>query len=226
MLAAAVYPFAVRRAGHPPEFATVAAALITACVWLLIALTPRDEGHSLWEIVRHVPGGTALRCVSRVYVTVYLFGTVGALVWLARMTAPLRPWPRAALLALIAGVVVFEQLGYEPPSFDKKDFYVIADRTAEQLRGAQAAYVVPRYTDTNGELLRGVYGDVLGMWAGLWANVPVVNGYSGRRPLGDYPVGLAVTDEELRTWLTGKFRGQLTIVDPEHPGATRVIVIE
>jgi hypothetical protein len=226
LMLAALYLSVARRPGRSPDFAAAAAAVITACVWVLIALTPRDEGHSLWEIVRHVPGGTALRCVSRVYVTVYLFGTLGALVWLARMTETLRPWPRAALLTLIAGVIVFEQLGYEPPSFDKKDFYAIADRTADRLRGAEAAYVVPRYTDTNGEHLRGVYGDVLGMWAGLRANVPVVNGYSGRWPSGDYPGGQVATDEELRAWLAGKFRGKLTIVDPEHPEATRVIVIE
>jgi len=228
MLAAAVHVFRRRdnpREARPPEFAAVAAGLFTAAVWVLLTVTPNHGGHSLWEIVRHVPGGGAIRCVSRVYVTVYLFGALAALVWLARVTEPLRPGVRALVLALVAAVIVWEQTGYDPPSFEKPDFYAIVDRTADRIRGAEAAYVIPAYTDTKGQPGLGPYGEVLGMWAGLRANVAVVDGYSGRWPAG-HPGLTAATDDMLRAWLGGKFRGRLTIVHPDDPGGPRVLEIE
>ena len=71
-------------------------------------------------------------------------------------------------------------------------------------------------------------GEVFAMWVGLKANVPVVNGYSGRVPGGDiYPgYGVVVTDDMLRKWFDGRFHGKVAIVDPENLNATRVVVIE
>jgi hypothetical protein len=205
-----------------------AAALITADAWLLFTLTPAHAGPSLWQLVRHIPGGGAIRCVSRVYVVVYLFGIIGALVWLNTVTLSARPWVRTLILSAIAAAVIFEQTGYEPHSFEKHDFYDIADRVGAQLEGADAGFIVREYTDTKGFISTGVYGDVLAMWAGLRANVPVVNGYSGRWPPGEtYPGGMALaSDEQLRKWLAGKFRGKVAIIHPDHPESRRVIVID
>jgi hypothetical protein len=229
MLAAGLHVlFAGLRKNSPPEFRLVAAGLLTALFWVAVTLTGEDGGHSIWEYLRYVPGGTAIRCVSRVYVTVYLFGTLAALVWLARVTEPLRPAVRAALLIPIAAACVAEQQGYDPPSFEKQDFYAIADRCAGEAKKGDIAYLVPHYTDTKGHTLSWVHGEVFAMWVGLKANVPVVNGYSGRVPGGDtYPAySLSVSDDMLRKWLAGRFRGKVAIVDPENLGATRVIEIE
>lgn len=228
VLAATVHLFTFGRKHRPPELALAAAAIITALVWAMLAFTPYNGGPTLWHVVRVIPGGGAIRNVARVYVVVYMFATLGAFVWLAAVTAGIRPWLRTALLSLIAAFIMYEQSGYNPPSFAKTDFYAIADRTAEQLRatGADAGYVVPRYTDTQGKLVYWLNGEVMGMWVGLLANVPVVNGYSGRGPSGDHPSCSPATDEQLRTWLAGKFRGRLAIVEPDRPEATRVIVIE
>ena len=65
MLAAGAYLFVVRKPDRPPEFALIGAGLITAVVWALLTLTLKQEGHSLWELVRFLPGATAIRCVSR-----------------------------------------------------------------------------------------------------------------------------------------------------------------
>ncbi|MBA4066180.1 MAG: hypothetical protein C0501_21190 [Isosphaera sp.] len=226
MLAATAHLLATAaRRGRPPEHGVILAALLAAGLWVVVTLRVGDT--SPWAVVRHAPGGHAIRCVSRVYVTVYLFGTLGAVVWLARVTGRLRPGVRAAALGAVAAWCVAEQVGYDPPSFDKADFYTVVDRAAAELRKGDIGYVVPRYTDTTGTKMETVYGEVLGMWAGLRANVPVVNGYSGRTPAGDYPwTGLPVPDADLRKWLAGKFRGRLVIVDPDDPAATRVIVIE
>ena len=216
----------IRRPNRPPEFALVAAGLLTAAIWALLTLTLEHEGRSLWELVRFVPGATALRCVSRVYVTVYLFGTLAALVWLARMTEPLGPVARFALLGLVAAVIIYEQTGYKPPSFEKPDFYHLVERDAERVRGSDVLYIQPVFTDTKGVKSDGVYGEVFAMWVGLRANVPVVNGYSGRMPPGPYPWASGVNDETLVKWLAGHFRGKLVLFTPDDVSATRVIVVE
>jgi hypothetical protein len=41
------------------------------------------------------------------------------------------------------------------------------------------------------------------MWAGLEANVPVVNGYSGRYPPGYPDWSRSMTDDELKDWMHG-----------------------
>lgn len=226
LLAAGACLFFIRRPNRPPEFALVAAGLITAAIWVLLTLTMKHEGRSLWELVRFLPGATAIRCVSRVYVTVYLFGTLAALVWLARMTEAMQPRARFALLSLIAAVLIYEQTGYKPPSFEKTDFYEIVDRSAEHVTGAEALYVQPAFTDTKGVKSVSVYGEVFGIWVGLRANVPVVNGYSGRLPPGDYPWGAGLPDEAIVHWLKGRFRGKLLILTPDDPSSTRVVIVE
>jgi hypothetical protein len=232
MLAAAVHILATsRRPGRSPESGVVFAALLTAGLWVVFTFRVGDT--SLWQVVRHAPGGQAIRCVSRVYVLVYLFGTLGALVWLSRVTEGLRPGARAVVLGLVAATCAAEQVVADQPvsyaelrSFDKADFYPIADRAAAELRKGDIGYVVPRYTDTAGVVKYGVHGEVLAMWAGLRANVPVVNGYSGRTPKDYVWTGAALPDDVLRKWLAGRFRGRVAVVDPDDPAATRVILIE
>jgi hypothetical protein len=221
-IAAAVHVWVTRRhPDRPPELALVAACVVTVAVWWLLTLD-LSRGVSAWWVVRLVPGGMAIRAVTRVYSILYLFGTLGVVVWLQLVTARIgRPWLRAVVLVAVAAPVVFEQTGYEQPkTTDRAEFYPLVDRCAEGLRGADAGYVQP----TVGQFQ--LYGDVVGMWAGLKANVPVANGYSGRYPK-PYPLLYPRdTDAALREWFTGRFRGRVAIVDPHHPDQVRSIEIE
>lgn len=216
--AAAAHAWLSRRnPDRPPELRFVAACLVAAGVWWLLTL---NYGFNLspWAGVRFVPGGKAIRCVGRVYVIVYLFGTLAAVAWLKYVLGRIADARlRVLLLAAVAVSVLVEQVAYVPRSVPKAEFYPVAERCAAGLRGADAGYVVPSYGPGR------LHGDVLGMWAGLMANVPVVNGYSGRYP-ANYPEG--VDDEPLRDWLRGRFRGRVVVVDPHHPSAARVVVIE
>ncbi len=226
MLAATVSLLFYKRDERPPERALIAAAMLTVFVWALITLTPREQGDSLWRWVRFVPGGTAIRCVSRVYLVVYLFGGIAALTWLTKVTERIsRERLRFAVRALVVGAMMFEQTRYEQPHFERKDFYPLVDATAAQLKGAQVGYIVPVFVDTTGWLGYGADGEVFAMWVGLRANVPVVNGYSGRAPKG-YPEFGTQPDHETRDWLKGKFRGTVRRIDPRAPDRTREIVVE
>jgi hypothetical protein len=218
------------RRQRTPEECLMLAGLLTALLWVLFTIRFGEEDYSLWQVIRFFPGGTAIRAVSRVYVSVHLFGVLAAMLWLGRVTEQFRPPIRFLIRGLVTAAAVFEQLGYEPSSFEKPDFYAIADRTIPELRKGEIAYIVPRYTDSKGETLGFIYGDVMGMWCGLRANVPVVNGYSGRWPNQEYIDLLTATDEDqeamLRKWLEGRYRGRVALVDPDKLSATRVIQIE
>jgi hypothetical protein len=221
MLATAVHAWVRRRdAGRSWELAFAAAALISAGVWWVLTLNVY-EGGSAWFVVRFIPGGQSIRCVIRVYLIVYLFANLAVILWLKMLLDRVRrKWVRAAVVLAVAVPLVFEQTGFESDSFAQAQLYPLADATSTGLRGADAGYVLPKF----GENVT-IQGELLGAWAGLRANVPVVNGYSGRWPPG-YPAADIMTDDQLREWLQGRFRGRLAVVDPTRPGEVRYLVFE
>jgi hypothetical protein len=219
ILAAAIHAWVHRRdPDRPWELAFAGAALLTAGIWVVLTLNVYG-GASGWYVVRFVPGGQAVRCVTRVYVLVYLFADLAVILWLKLVLDRTRRWVQVVVV-LAAVAAVFEQTGFEPGSFATADVYPLCDKLAEGLRGADAGYVLPRPRPFR------LHGDLLGMWAGLRANVPVVNGYSGRYP-DNYPFDdLARADEELRVWLGGRFRGRVAVIDPVRPDEVRYVRIE
>ena len=226
MLASVVSLFSYKRSERTLEWALIAASMFTVILWVALTLTPAEKGDSLWRIVRFVPGGMAIRCVSRVYLIVYLFGLVAALLWVKQVTERIgREWLRYAVQGLVLGLMLFEQTQYQQPSFVRKDFYPVVDAAANDLKGAECGWVVPRYVDPTGEVGVGPYGEVFAMWVGLRANVPVINGYSGRAPKDFPPMG-GLREDQIRGWLTGKFRGKLRVIDSESPGHYTEIVVE
>ncbi|MDY3556432.1 hypothetical protein R5W24_005598 [Gemmata sp. JC717] len=227
ILAACVHLPLLGRDRRGPLWPAAVAALATAALWVLFTMPASQTGESLWRVVRLIPGGNAIRVVSRVYVTVYLFGTMGMLLWLSSvLERPGLGWVRIALVPVLA-LLVWEQTGYHQESFSRKDFYPFVDQHAETLRGGDAGYVIPRFVDGEGLVSTGAYGEVFSMWVGLRANVPVVNGYSGRWP-NDFPQpeGGALSDGELQVWLAGRYKGKVRRVDSEFPGVSTEVVIE
>jgi hypothetical protein len=221
MLATAVHAWVRRRdPGRPWELVFAGAALLAAGLWWVLTLNVY-EGASAWYVARFIPGGQSIRCVIRVYLIVYLFATFAVILWLKMLLDRVRRgWVRAAVVLAVAAPLVFEQTGFETDYYARTDLYPVADALAAGLKGADAGYVLPKFGDNVT-----IHGELLGAWAGLRANVPVVNGYSGRWPTG-YPSGDILTDDQLRAWLHGRFRGRLAIVDPTQPGEVRYLLIE
>ncbi len=216
----------VRRESSPAVRDVAAAGLVTVVVWWWLTIATAANGESLWEWVRLVPGAKAIRVVSRVYVTIYLFGTLAALIWLHLVTEPIRnPRVRQALLGAVVAGLVWEQTGIEQLCFQRKDFYPLVDRAAEDLRGADVGYVIPRYVDDSGLEGHGPYGEIFGMWVGMRANVPMINGYSGVLPPGFHAFA-PMSDDQIRAWLKGKYRGRVRVIDTVQPLNNHDIVIE
>ena len=63
------------------------------------------------------------------------------------------------------------------------------------MAGASAAYVEPE-RETHFWT-----SQLAAMWAGMKANVPVVNGYSGRAPTRYPDVAMIMSDYEVRCWV-------------------------
>jgi hypothetical protein len=226
MLGAALgLPF-LRRDANAELFRLCAAGLITAAVWWLLTISTAPDGDSLWRWVRHLPGGRAVRVVARVYVVVYLFGTLAGLAWLQIVAQRLRFGWRMGLLALVTAGIVWEQTAIKMDHFRRVDFYPLVDRLAGDLRGAEVGYVMPEYADTSARPpSRGPYGEVFAMWVGLRANVPVVNGYSGVLP-PNFIAFARATDDQIRGWLRGRYRGTVRVLDPLAPGVIREVEVE
>jgi hypothetical protein len=104
----------------------------------------------------------------------------------------------ATIAATLLALAIAEQLPIRPlPSFEIASW---RERVA-RLRDRMTART-PVYVDLSPDR---PYWDsqTAAMWAGLEANVPVINGYSGRYP-PDYPDWTrSMTDDELTEWMHG-----------------------
>ncbi|MFL5328037.1 MAG: hypothetical protein ACJ8C4_03925 [Gemmataceae bacterium] len=175
------------------QLALARTALLSAAIFVLLSLSV--FGISPWRLVYAlVPGAKAIRAVSRIYIVVYLFAWIGALIIADRR---LRGWRRGGIVA--SGVLLLVGMAeqYHPrlPAFDPRPFYAEVDRLADEMRGSSAAYVEP-----DPEVQFWV-SQLAAMWAGLKADVPVINGYSGRTPKG-YPDEKMILDrEDVVTWI-------------------------
>jgi len=171
----------------------------------LLSSTP-----SLWRIVYAVvPGARAIRAVSRIWTAAYLFLLAGALLgadrWIHRRIAHRRARQTLVAALLIAGMV--EQWNSRLPSFRKADFFGRAAAAANffRSRGCSIGRVEPD------PMLPWYTGELVGMWAGLEAGIPVVNGYSGNIPPG-YPSKKGMRNPRLlKIWLGKSMRDDCVV---------------
>jgi hypothetical protein len=183
------------------------------------------RSESLWMLVYHgIPGAQAIRATTRIYMIVYPLLLLGGLLALQRLIEWRQVSPRgegvllAALLLLACAENYFPQRDDKGRSFAYAEFYARAHRNGEKLRGADAAFGILD------EKRRPFYErSIEMMWAGLYANVPVINGFSGRVPTGYQFEKASPTFEEIRddgkdgilftSWLGRDWQGRLVIVD-------------
>ncbi len=196
-----VWAFA-RRNRACPTARMVRLGIYTTLALVLLTMNFGD-GISPWYLVRYIPGGLAIRAVGRVSMAVELFAIPAMLVSVASWLHDLRlknQWKTAMAIIAVLGIS-FEQIGSDPPSFSQRAYFDKVRKLAHELHGASVAYVeIEPNTDAE-EPADPMATDLIAMWAGLEANVPVVNGYSGRSP-NNFPRNHRFkTDDELKAWL-------------------------
>jgi hypothetical protein len=206
-----------------PGRGLVLAGVGTAAV-LMLCVTRWGGDVSLWFLVHQVvPGANAFRAIGRIAFAAYMFGLIGGLAGVQTLFTDRVPRPRTrmALFALIAGLMIAEQVRPFPESFDKRaDFFDRAESLIPQMAGVDAAYVI------DDESLPDFRHQIAAMWAGLWAKVPVMNGFSGTKPI-DYPgMGDRPTVAELAQVLGPNWYGKLAVIEWGPPVRRRVYQVE
>ncbi len=202
--------------------------MVIACLGtmltLMLSVTRWGGDVSLWYLIHQiVPGANAFRAIGRIAFVAYMFGLIGGLVgvqaFLTERVA--RPGVRSAAFAMLAVLMIVEQIRPFPDHFNKQEAFLDpAKSLTAQLNGVDAGYVVddgsmPDYRH-----------QITAMWAGMWANVPVMNGFSGASP-SDYP-GMADHPgvEDLVQALGPNWRGKLAVIEWGPPVRRRVYHIE
>jgi hypothetical protein len=206
-----------------PERGLVLAGVGTALI-LMLCVTRWGGNVSLWFVIHQVvPGANAFRAIGRIAFAAYLFGLIGGLVGVQALISEKVPRPRARTIALllIAGLLILEQVRPFPESFDKRAvFFDRAETLVPHMSGVDAAYVIDDGS------MPDFRHQIAAMWAGLWAKTPVMNGFSGTKPI-DYPgIGEYPTLEELIRALGPNWTGRLAIIEWGPPVRRRVYQIE
>ncbi|MBX7102484.1 MAG: hypothetical protein K1X57_00280 [Gemmataceae bacterium] len=169
--------------------------LMTAAGLMLLSL--RFGKISAWSVVfQTVPGAKAIRAVTRIVTIAHLAAWLGVLCTISCWLRARPRLPTAVGAILLVGSVADQ---YQPrlPGFDQRPFRAEVSRLTEELRNGPPAYVEP---DAGSPFW---VSHIAAMWAGLKANVPVVNGYSGRTPPGFPDEKLIWDDDELARWTDG-----------------------
>jgi hypothetical protein len=166
-----------------------------------------------WWVYQWVPGASVIRAVARIAILIVLFWVMAGMVWLDRYLAS-RNLRRRGLALILSGLFawnIVEQC-YQPVGIpislhlhDRQETRMVQREMGQILREScdWGYYALPAvfepisaeptidlaifphtYEKMLPPMLIWIYGQTLAMWAGLEANVPVVNGYSGAVPPG------------------------------------------
>ncbi|HEX3148969.1 MAG TPA: hypothetical protein VHR66_12880 [Gemmataceae bacterium] len=178
---------------------------------------------SPWAIVHAiVPGANAFRAIGRIAFVIHLFGLIAGLIGFQAFVSARIANPRnqRIIYLLVAGLMMIEQYRRHPSFDPREQCYGPARKGAELIRGADAAHFV----------YDGVMHDyqhhITAMWAGLWADVPVMNGFSGTYPTGYPALKVEPTVAELVRLLGPNWHGRLVVVEWGPPMRRRVYQVE
>jgi len=215
MFAGACYAWRNRIADRGLVLAGVGTAIVLA-----ILSTRWGYNVSLWAVVHAlVPGANAFRAIGRIAYAFYLFGMIGGLVGAQKLidTRIVRPGKKTAVFALLAAIMIFEQTRPFPEHFDKQaEFFEPAKSLVPALDGVDTAYLM------YDESMPCYRHEIAAMWAGLWAKVPVMNGFSGTLPPDHPGHGVRPSLEELLKMLGPNWSGKLAVIE-WGPPVTRIV---
>jgi hypothetical protein len=214
MVAAGIWALARGKIDKPLRPLMCAAGLTFVAIVVVSLRFP--GGFSLWAtIYETVPGAGAIRAVSRIWLIAYpyalLFGLVGFQSLVNRRMAP-----AAKQTAVVTSLLLFsvgEQVLFDVPHFDKRQFLEdVSDIEPLLSDGCDFAYVTHPSRPFQ----------LRAMWAGLRANIPVVNGTSGNYP-PNYPYPAESVDQVVDWLLKARedIAGDLCIVLPSEIDAYR-----
>ncbi|MBV8886710.1 MAG: hypothetical protein JO235_22325 [Chroococcidiopsidaceae cyanobacterium CP_BM_RX_35] len=191
--------------------------LITACLLVFVTLfilsLRLPSGLSLWRIVYEVvPGAKAIRSVTRIWTVADFYLLVAVIVSFDSLlrTAITRRRLRSTLVSVLLVVGITEQIVLGSPSYEKAPYLrEVADVQTLMQKDCNVAYVLLN------PHVPFVINQLTAMWAGIGANVPVVNGYTGKAPpaySGDMMQSMDTA--QVTYWLEESGKGRLCMISP------------
>ncbi|WP_190555173.1 hypothetical protein [Trichocoleus sp. FACHB-591] len=193
--------------------------LIKTClvvVAILFILSLKIGNFSLWRTIYEiVPGGSAIRAVTRISLVLYFYLLIAVIVCFDSYIKKASQSRR--LRVLLAGVVCLlglsEQITLSLMSYEKAPFTQVELEMQEVMKkGCDVAYVSATTADPSFWSQQ-----MFAMAAGIRANVPVINGYSGWTPPG-YDGSMANEPrknlDQVAKLLPKNFKGQLCVILP------------
>ncbi|HEX3356768.1 MAG TPA: hypothetical protein VHS31_07350 [Tepidisphaeraceae bacterium] len=197
-----------------------AASVVTGGVMILLCVRWPGGKSAWWFIYQYFPGGTAIRAVSRIDLVIFFYLTLAMVIGMDRLLKRVASARLGgSLIILTACFLCAEQWVRDVPSFDTRPW----DNETTELHdlmnsGGDVGYVV-YYLPDNPLHFFGM--QISAMWAGLKANKPVINGYTGVVPPG-YPWG-PMGPAEMAAWFSQEKKkpGSLTVIVPIKPGLPR-----
>jgi hypothetical protein len=111
-----------------------------------------------------------------------MFGVIGGLVAIqSPLDSRIRmPWRCLVISLGITALIVREQVRTEMEWFDRSELHPRIEILSDELNDADAAFVGLWPLDYRGEYVQ----QIVAIWAGIESKMPMVNGYSGRTPMG------------------------------------------
>ncbi|NMF62358.1 hypothetical protein DP115_05960 [Brasilonema octagenarum UFV-OR1] len=201
--------------------------LIKAC--LLVALTifiitlRLPNGWSIWRIVYGVvPGASVIRGVTRIWTMFYFYILVAVTLCLNSLLHTIASKRlRMIVLSLLCIGCVLEQIVLTSPSFEKTKY--IKEVTQIQTlmeKNCDIAYVTLKAEEPAWA------SQLSAMWAGIKANVPVVNGYSGNVPPKYGDNEHSMNTYQVINWLGEGRKGRLCIISQQSIQKDKLIAMD
>ncbi|MBF2004283.1 MAG: hypothetical protein IGS49_02080 [Chlorogloeopsis fritschii C42_A2020_084] len=156
----------------------ISTCLLVFCSIFILSLR-LPFGFTLWRIIYEiVPGASVIRAVTRIWTIAYFYLLIAVILCIDSVFRVdfLSKQRRLVIVSLLCIVGISEQILFNQPSFDKAFVNKDVVETRELIkRDCNVAYISINEKEY-------YLNQLSAMWAGLEANVPVINGISGQVP--------------------------------------------
>jgi hypothetical protein len=168
----------------PEERRNLAKVCIFTFIVIFCLCTRLSFELSIWRLVYElVPGASVIRAVTRIWTIAYFYLFLGIFLFLDSLFKFY--WvdrSKRFLLMILTGLIftlaISEQVVFALPSFEKAPVRKeVLEMSQLMSQHCKVAYF---YFDNVNHLP--IAEQLSAMWAGIEANIPVVNGYSGHQP--------------------------------------------
>jgi len=148
--------------------------LITLVIMLVLSWNYSEQWNMWFFVADHVPGASAIRAVSRIAIALLVVFSAGLAYAIHRM--PPSIWRNGLIL-----LIVLEQW-MVIPAYDPTPIAERVTAVAEKARAINQPFFMSKLVGPDYKRGGEMEFHMDAMWAGLEANIPVVNGYSGTIP--------------------------------------------